>query len=251
VRTLSDTERRLLETEGYVLLPGIVPAERVRAALRAINASLGGVGIPPDRLVQFRAQSFCPELQQDPVVVDLYQATAVREVAESLIGPGRIRPVRGAQIALRFPTLEAPRPPVPHLDGMHTPTNGVPEGTIANFTALVGVFLSDVLAPDSGNFTVWPGSHLLYAQYFREHGPESLLRGMPPVELPAPRQVLARAGDAVICHYLLGHGVASNASPFVRYAVFFRLSHVDHDAMKWTSMTDPWLEWEGLRAARA
>src|SRR5918912_30557 len=131
--------------------------------------------------------------------------------------------------------------------GMHTPTNGVPEGTIATFTALVGVFLSDVPHDFMGNFTVWPGTHRLYEAYFRQHGPQTLLDGMPPLELPAPEQVTARAGDAVFCHYQLAHGIAGNSSPHIRYAVFFRLCHVDHEAVHWHCMTDIWREWAGMR----
>ncbi len=71
---------------------------------------------------------------------------------------------------------------------MYSPTNGVKEGTIGNFTALVGVFLSDLPEPFAGNFTVWPGSHRLYETYFREQGPQALLKGMPKVDLPEPEQ---------------------------------------------------------------
>jgi hypothetical protein len=148
---------------------------------------------------------------------------------------------------LRFPVAGQPRDPHPHIDGMHSPNNGVPRGTIANFTALVGVFLSDVAGPYAGNFTVWRGTHRQYESYFREHGPDALLHGMPDVELPEPEQLTARAGDAVLCHYQLGHGIAGNASPDIRYAVYLRLSHVDHDSMRWECMTDIWREWEGMQ----
>ena len=72
---------------------------------------------------------------------------------------------------------------------MHSPNNGVPKGVIRNFTILVGVYLSHVPHPYAGNFTVWPGTHHVYEKYFQEHGPESLLEGMPPVELPEPHQI--------------------------------------------------------------
>ncbi|MCC2687065.1 MAG: Protein involved in biosynthesis of mitomycin antibiotics/polyketide fumonisin, partial [Paenibacillaceae bacterium] len=107
--------------------------------------------------------------------------------------------------------------------------------------------LSDLPNVNAGNFSVWPGSHHLYERYFRELGPESLLSGMPPVDLPEPRQIIGQAGDAVFCHYQLAHGIAPNVSPNVRYAVFFRLRHVDH-ATDWKApMTDLWLHWPGIR----
>lgn len=244
---LTEAEKARLRDDGYVLLPGVVPAAAVRAALHAINRSLGEQGLPPERLTQFRAQSYCPELQGTPVITGLYGDTPLRTLAEAAIGEGQVRPVRGGQVALRFPNASAPRAPGAHIDGMYSPTNGVAKGTIANFTALAGVFLSDVPTADMGNFTVWPGSHRLHEAYFQEHGPQALLEGMPKVRLPEPRQVTAKAGDAVLCHYLLGHGVASNTSPHTRYAIFFRLTHTDHDAMKWESMTDLWREWDGMR----
>ena len=98
-----------------------------------------------------------------------------------------------------------------------------------------------------GNLTVWPGSHLLYEQYFRDRGPQALLEGMPTVPLPEPRQLTGQPGDAVLCHYQLGHGIAANTSPNIRYAIYFRLKHVDHDAIHWECMTDIWREWAGMR----
>ncbi len=131
---------------------------------------------------------------------------------------------------------------------MYSPTNGVPEGTIQNFTMLVGVLLSDLTEPYCGNFTVWPGTHHLYENYFREHTPQSLLNGMPPITLPEPLQVTGQAGDVFLVHYELAHSAAPNVSPHVRYAIFFRLTHVNHADRKWESMTDIWLEYEGMRA---
>jgi hypothetical protein len=197
--------------------------------------------------VTFRAQSYCPELQGAPAILDLLNASGLLEYAESAIGAGKLSPVYSGQIALRFPTLEPLRPAHPHLDGMYTPTNGVPQGTIRNFTALIGVYLSQASGPDMGNLWVWPGTHRLYEQYFRERGPQALLEGMPPVELPEPQQLIAGPGDAVLCHYQLGHGIGGNSSPHIRYAIYFRLSHIEHDANHWECMTDIWREWEGMR----
>jgi hypothetical protein len=66
------------------------------------------------------------------------------------------------------------------------------------------------------------------------------------VELPAPEQFTGQAGDAALVHYQIGHGIAGNASPDIRYAIFFRLKHVDHDHYQWECMTDIWKEWEGM-----
>ncbi|MCZ6681339.1 MAG: phytanoyl-CoA dioxygenase family protein [Candidatus Poribacteria bacterium] len=244
---LTYAQKREIFENGFVKLPGVVPRVMVDVALRAINSSVGE-GMNPDDMVTFRSRSYCPELQREPVITDLLSKTPAWLLAESAIGAGKIKPATGGQIALRFPTMQdPPRKPGGHLDGMHSPNNGVPKGVIRNFTMLVGVYLSDVPNPYSGNFTVWPGTHHIYEGYFREHGPESLLNGMPPVELPKPQQITGKAGDAIFCHYQVAHGAAPNASPHTRYAIFFRLRHIEHDDFRPEAMTDIWLDWEGMR----
>ncbi len=245
---LNHHHRAELRDNGFVHVPGVVPRIMVDRALNAINASLGE-GIDPAQLTKFRAQSYCPELQRTPVITDLVNKTPALELATQLIG--ELKPITGGQIALRFPGGgDPPKVHGPHLDGMYTPTNGVPEGKINSFTMLLGVMLSDVPEPFMGNLAVWPGTHQRYETYFREHGPESLLNGMPPIQLPEPRQMLGRAGDIVLCHYQLAHSIAQNASPHVRYAIYFRLHHVNHEAQWKQAMTDIWLEWPGMQMAR-
>jgi len=244
---LSHEQKVSLLENGYVHIRNAVPRVMIDQALRAINHSVGQ-GMNVEDMVTFRAQSFCPEIKNTPVISDLLNRTPAWPLAESVLGTGMIREVKGGQIALRFPNLaDPPARPGCHLDGMHTPTNGVPKGKISNFTMLVGVFLSDLPETNAGNFTVWPGSHRIFEQYFREHGPESLLEGMPKVPMPEPVQVTAKAGDIVLCHYQLAHGVAPNVSPHARYAVFFRLTHVDHHLDWKAPMTNLWLHWPGIR----
>jgi hypothetical protein len=237
-------KRRLLR-DGYLQLRELVPRPRVEAALRAINRSLGENGLPPDRLREMRARTFCPELATAPELLDLYAATPARALAEAAIG--KVRVPGSAQIALRFPQSVPSGGPYPHIDGMYSPENGVTAGTIFHFTALIGIFLSDVPTADAGNFTVWPGSHQLMEAYFKQHGPEKLLEGLPPVSLPPPRPLLGRAGDVILAHYSLAHGVASNLGANVRYAVFFRLFHEQHEAYGLRALTDLWGEWEGMK----
>jgi len=244
---LNAEQQEALLRDGYTIVPGVVPAAPLAAALTAINHSLGQ-GLPPADLPVFRSRSFCPELQRAPVILDLLRTTPAWLLAESLLGEGRVEAVKSGQIALAFPQTELPEAPYPHLDGLHTPTNGVPAGEVRSFTLLVGVILSDVAGPGAGNLTVWPGSHRRYESYFRDNGPKSLLGGMPPIALPDPVEVTGRVGDVVLCHYQLAHAVGANTSPHVRYAVYFRLKSRGHDGRRWECLTDLWKEWPGLRA---
>lgn len=247
---LTPDQERALVDEGYLLLPGLVSRDRVDAALKAINHSLGEEGIAKDALWTMRAQTFCPELVSAPPILDLYEG-GVREAAEAALGAGNVRAPSTGQIALRFPqSVAEPRDPHPHIDGMPGPLNGVTPNTIFHFTALGGVFLNDVDEPFRGNFTVWPGSHATLARHFLAHGTGELYTGFPRVELPPPRQLRARAGDVLLAHYQLAHGAAPNVGPHVRYAVFFRLFHKAHDTGTTETMTDLWREWEGLLGTR-
>lgn len=244
---LSHAQKHEILEKGYVKVPGVVPRVMVDAALRAINHSVGQ-GMNVEDMTRFRSRSYCPELQSNPVIVDLVNKTPAFELAESVIGQGMLKPVGGGQIALRFPGMQdPPGRPGGHLDGMYSPHNGVPKGTIQNFTMLLGVMLSDLPNPYSGNLSVWPGTHHIYEKYFQEHGPEALLNGMPPVDLPEPEQMLGNAGDVILCHYQIAHGVAPNVSPHTRYAIYFRLRHVEHDSQRFECMTNIWLEWPGIR----
>jgi hypothetical protein len=249
--SLDAEQQRALIDDGYLILPGAIPRARVDRALKAINHSLGEQGIDREQIWTLRAQSFCPELVGTDAILDLYRDTPLEALAQAAIGAGQVpRPPTG-QIALRFPQeLAEPKDPHPHIDGMPGPLNGVTPGTVYHFTALAGVFLSDVTGPFQGNFTVWPGTHRALAAHFAQHGIAELLQGFPRIALPPPRQLTARAGDAILAHYQLAHGAAPNVSPHVRYAAFFRLAHRDHDPASAQAMVDLWREWPSLRDSK-
>lgn len=249
---LSEGQKREILERGFVKVPGVVSEEKVNAAVRAINASFGE-GIDPEQIVTYRAQSFCPELQGDPAISGLLNDTPAWSLAESAIGKGRIQPVNRGQIAIRFPVAGDPELTLGgHLDGRHSPTNGVPKDTIRNFTMLLGVSLSEVRTEWSGNLALWPGTHVLYEAYFREHGYDILrlggAEGMPPIEEPEAEQQMAEPGDVFLVHYQIKHCPVTNISPFSRYMIYFRLNHVDHDQQRFEALTDIWMEWEGMRA---
>jgi len=245
---LSDLQKESFYRDGYLHLPNVVPAPLARAALRAINEDVGR-GLDPGRMEEFYARSFCPELRRSAVIVDLFQASAARELAEGLVGKGALRAPEIGQIALRFPGCGQGSPLRPHVDGTHGPKNGVPAGSVHHFTMLAMVALSDAQQDFAGNFTVWPGSHRLYERYFQTHEVTDMLRGTPRLsELPTPTQLRVRMGDLVLAHYELGHAGAPNLSPSIRYAVFFRLYHREHDQAGLDILGDLWREYPGVRA---
>ncbi len=249
---LDETQRRALREDGYLLVPGLVPRARVDAALKAINHSLGEEGISKGQLWKLRSQTYCPELVAAPEILGLYRATPLAALAEAAIGRSQVVPPSTGQIALRFPqNVAEPKLPHPHIDGIPSALNGVPTGKLHHFTALAGVFLSDVTAPFQGNFTVWAGSHRVLEAHFQAHGTDQIMREFPPLDMASARQLQAQAGDVLLAHYQLAHNAALNVGPLVRYAVFFRLTHRNHDPSSTATLTDLWREWDGVRGAPA
>ncbi len=237
--------------EGYVVARGVVPQLMINEALRAINNHLGDEGMNPDDLPIMRSQTYCRPVTTSIPVTDLANRTPLHPLAESLIGEGNLGEQGYGQIGLRFPSPIATSPGEPrgHLDGIGSGLNGHDKGTyVRGFTALAVVMLNDLPEPFSGNFTVWPRTHTMFEEHFKEHGPDVLLNGQPDIEDPLPPvQITGKAGDVCFAHHQLKHSAAPNASANIRYGIIFRLRHKDTKENGEKSMTDIWLEYPGLK----
>ena len=194
-KSLSVAHKRSLYRDGFVVLPGIVPQDKVTAARRRIFAGFGGGE---------------PARGDAAVFTDLFNDCEVLAIVEEVLGP--VYPARGAQIAARFPSdpddrvneSGYPDRDTPfhgwhgHLDGLwnggaavhqdlHRPMNAeelaawdkeparngcrkcFPElnVNIMNFAALVGVALSDQTEEGVDNVGLLKGGHHEMERFFR------------------------------------------------------------------------------------
>lgn len=236
--SISYAKKRQIYEDGYTVVPGVVPPFMIERALKHINSSIGD----SEKL---------RKLSTDPLITGLFNDTPARTLVESLVGDD-YHPIRNAQIALRFPLLDDPAPKLaPHLDGMLQIKNGI----VQNFTALVGILLSDLPVENGGNFNTFPGSHRKYEQYFKEHGPDVLLteesfgtiHHSPNVPLGNPVPVTGKAGDIILCHYQLIHSVGPNVWHNIRYACFFRIDHIERSRDWRAPLTNIWMHWPGMK----
>ena len=302
-------QSRRFYRQGYLKIPGVVPAEKVFAARREMCLRMGsaisevGVSVKTrkmDGLVEATRSIFVAG--EGEVFIDLFNKTALKKILEKALG-SKVLPVRSAQLATLFPSdtgdatneygyLDKDTPHygwTGHLDGLWNggtavpragtrlrgerlkawnaskSTNGVnktnPEfnANIMNFTALVGIALSDQMSLGSGNLGVLRGGHRHMERFFRDQvekggplGPDGPGwerenrkapngRGLvhyPRVvrnlytknaaqsadgELwPKPDFMKLKPGDAVIVHSLTPHSATRVFGVEPRFMVYFR-----------------------------
>jgi hypothetical protein len=231
-----------LRDHGYAQFPRLVPGPMVQTALTAIEEDLLQ-NYDPLRQVEYDNRSYCPDLRTTPPIMDLLEASPARSILDEVFGAGNVEWDRG-QIAIRrahnHPDQIAP---TPHIDGFASGLNGLDGGKIYSLTALVAVFLTPVSQPFAGNYTVWPGSHHVYENYFRVRGERAMSEPMPTPELGQPVQLMCEVGDVVLVHYQLGHSAAVNTADIDRIAIFFRVWLRDIEQRRWHYLTNMWDGW--------
>ncbi len=243
--SLTDRSKREFIRRGYLTLRGIVPRMKIGPALRVINQKLGSgsrKGASPEHV------PFFSDLFNSPELMSLLMETKLWPVVESLLGPGRAQRPQ-AEVTLGFPNMDASA----HFNAKELHIDGLPDkGRRETYTLNVGVFLSDVPGPNMGNFKACPGSHLWVAEHARRFGPYGINPALRDLRGTAGEtdELIARAGDAVVCHYNLVHARQWNASPHIRYAVFFRVYAKGHLTRWQYVMREPWVEWAGLAHLR-
>ena len=144
---LNQVQKRQFAEEGYLKIPGAVPKNMIETSLRAVNYSIGNIGIGGEDPSRNRSGFFCAELLDAPFILDMYNKTPVMQIAESLMGKGNVLPVERAKTYPRFPLPlgQEPSPPRGHIDGIGSGTNGTAKGDYKrSFTAFAVVYLVDV-----------------------------------------------------------------------------------------------------------
>jgi ectoine hydroxylase-related dioxygenase (phytanoyl-CoA dioxygenase family) len=242
---LTDEQRRGFVSDGYILVPGVVDEKWLRAVDVEIDQLVtkspppaGTVGshfyfLPPGRL---------------PAADAALRESGALALADELVAPHHLAHAHGhIQLALNIPPYHH-RPGAPHIDGHR------PDEKVGSFTLLAAIFLSDESMPDSGNLWVWPGSHLGHQDLFRERGVDALktvsghaIMADPPVWFGPGEPLLAKRGDLLLAHYLLGHNSGGNTSPHTRRIVYYRLAAEGHTDRWAQTLVEAFTEFPSLR----
>jgi len=250
---LTPAQIKFFQTNGYLHLQNVVPQEMVNEALLRINRQLGdpeggmttqsvgmGIGLPV----------LSGNLGHQKFIMDLLYNSPAYTYAQRLIGKDKVGPAWGGQIALIFPQERNPFQNNP-FPGTQWHIDGFGKGLHSPFTLLLGITLSEASQPLSGNFTVFPGSHLSLQSKIKDivargDGSFSMESLADKPNLGNPTQILAKPGDIVLAHQKLAHRGGPNFSPHVRYQTYFRLSHIQHEELKISALDNVFLEFEGV-----
>lgn len=241
---LDQRQKQFFAEQGYVVVRRAVPRSLLDAARREVASRVAIE--PPPAGHRGHYSYFLAGPPPDPLRALLYDSPALA-AAESLIAPSKFEAPEQVQVSLNVPPYDH-RPGGPHIDGLAPPES---DGRPGTFTLLAGIFLTDQTEEWMGNLWVWPGSHRAAAAYFHEHGSDALLQSSPypRVELAEPCQVVGRAGDVLLAHYLLGHNIGGNTGAVRREVIYFRLRRDGH-RQRWREFVqDPFLDFEPVREA--
>lgn len=251
--------------DGYLVVRDLVPPKIVEDAMKVINQALctpGGIG-------QFSSglTSLNEEVGKSPAVQALLFASGAWTVCQRLLGKGNVIGGKSAQCVLRGPDpsldyeflSDTPPGRMWHTDGFCWRGFDKRSCQHSPFTLLVGFTLSDATKPNRGNFSAWPGTHRTNMEPMKkfvkkmdrwmanEPGVQYETSDMP--DLSDGVQMLTNPGDVVFAHQKLAHRGGPNGSQDIRYQIYFRLSHKNHQKNQDAGglLDDLWLEFDGLR----
>ena len=97
-----------------------------------------------------------------------------------------------------------------------------------------------------GGFTVWPGTHITAAEYFKTH---SLLDGQQAYgdQLPQPVEIFGPPGTTCFWHHYLMHNASKYCQTEIRIAKVSRLRWKNTEDVKFGTPDNIWEHWEGLK----
>lgn len=205
---LRPAERDTFATDGYLVLPGALPAERV-ATLR---------GLAESEFARFRARPDTSEyailnqhdlVGRDPEYLELVDWPTTFPKVFGVLG-WNIQ-LFHTQLVVTPPTHpDAPRGGYAwHQDNNRMNRDFDPDVAHPRVSVKVAYFLSDVPESGMGNFCVVPGSH----RATRTPDPDTAV------------EVTAQAGDALLFDRRLWHAASTNHSTVTRMVLFYGYSY--------------------------
>lgn len=238
--------------QGYMLLPSVIPAERVEAAMKIVQywtyRHMGHKNFNAVTKGKHGTLELAGDICQDADLLSLYYTSALPHLLQRIMGRDDVDLVKTARVLCTYPSLDVSEMS-PALLGDQWNIEGFTKDSHSPYNILIGVALTDMTSTDMGNFCVHPGSHMaLMEQYFQQaEGKQTMFSDDPKdvkkTDLGEPLQLIMHAGDVFVCTQRLAHLLALNTSSTPSTFVFFRVSHVDHAVLKDPALQSIWVEY--------
>ncbi|MBS0548018.1 MAG: phytanoyl-CoA dioxygenase family protein [Proteobacteria bacterium] len=222
-RVLTEAQREQWAVDGYLQLEGALsPAEVAFFSDLLDNTVRPQKGYEPAPAIQRGHYEWkLPDQNKDafmdrrdllpyhPAFIDLIDRPAIFDLILDLMGPY-------IQFSMSQAIIRASTDMFPgyiHTDGGEAQKTIRVSETSRPLAVKVMYLLTDVTEPDSGNFTVFPGSHL---RPFAERAER-----LPGPETPGTVPLLGKAGDAYVFPHAIWHGPSPNHSGKARKTILY------------------------------
>jgi hypothetical protein len=223
LQTLSEAQRIKWATDGYICLEPVFDADEVAFFSNRIDQLRHLPGYEPTDLPRghYGRVEQCADLDPDAFMdrrdlltydqafIDLIDRPGVFDLVVDIMGPYLAFSM--SQAIVRASTNEFPG--YTHTDGGEGLRRIRVTETSRPIAMKVLYLLTDVDAPDCGNFTVFPGSHL------RPYPEDET--GLPHPHAPGAVQLTGKAGDCFLFQHSLWHGPAPNHSGHGRKTLLY------------------------------
>ncbi len=247
--TLSTEQQQRFVCNGFLVLREAIPEDVLESVCNEITNTL------PEELNDFEKLASGPkkrhewiETEDDSPFDKLNQH--LYKYASEIVGD-KLNPTTPlTQISARYPTGKHPgsqNRPSP-IEGVYHHIDAIDNesGNLQPFSVGVGTYINEV-APRSGGFCVWPGSHWHAAERVSEHGMVALQDVDPIINSTnAPFEVTGQAGTIFLYHHLLVHGGGVHLGRQPRLATFTRFLREDIGDTFKDSIKEPFKFCEGL-----
>lgn len=216
---LTGEQERAYQSQGYLLVSGLIPAGVSQEAEAAMWRLLGIDPSHPDRWSDVPSGH---QVFEDPALLACFTpeylsaaAALAREPVDAFEAP------RQAYAINVFPQEGSWHWPKPHID--HAIKAHGHKVFPRAFRVASMVFLSDV-APRGGGTIVWPDSpqkleRLARSDPSRYETMWALNQDLDRADLGEPVELVPRRGDVLFYHYLCAHSGSSNTSERPRFAL--------------------------------
>jgi hypothetical protein len=225
MRSMTDEQREIWATDGYLHLSGVLDADEVQALSDQVDGVRTQPGWEPlsgmlprghygwvEQSADQDTEAFMDRrdlLPYGPDFINLIDRPEVFDLVVDIMGPNILFSM--SQAIVRPSTDEFPG--YTHTDG----GEGLREIRVTETSRPIAMkalyLLSDVTEDDAGAFTVYPGSHYRPLPYKRD----------PPLNPHSPGcvQLKGKAGDCFLFPHALWHGPAPNRSGKARKTLLY------------------------------